>query len=97
MNFEGEKGGHVDYQQLISYKNQKTYLMNEYNKLNLIMNLKAVTGVTFIKAALRKISVCKQLFVLDLEQGTEVYMSKELNQNSFPMAFRYYDGILNHC
>lgn len=43
------------------------------------MNLRFVQGLLFIKCALRKIDITKKLFILDLEQGSEVYLNNVLN------------------
>jgi len=61
------------------------------------MNMKIVKGLMFIKVGLRKIEVIKKLFILDLEQGTEVFLNSVLSQSKYPMTFRFYDSILNHC
>ena len=45
---------------------------------------------------MRKIEFAKKLFVLDLEKGSEVFLNTTLNQDNFPINFRYYDSILNY-
>ena len=51
--------------------------------------------IFYIKVALLKIQICRELFVLDLEQGEEVFVPVELAQNTLPVNFRFYDSILN--
>ena len=36
----------------------------------------------------------RRLFVLEIEQGQEVYIPTELSQKSLPLSFRYYDPII---
>lgn len=49
-----------------------------YRKLDMLMYLKALKGVLFIKTKLQQIELAKQLFMLDLEQGFEVVIHREL-------------------
>ena len=41
-----------------------------------------------------KTDFAKQLFLLDIEQGSEVYIPKSFNQSDLPISFRYYDPIM---
>lgn len=36
----------------------------------------------------------KDLFIMDIEQGQEVFIPKELSQDHLPLSFRFYDPIL---
>jgi len=36
----------------------------------------------------------KELFTLEIEQGCEVFIPKELSQKSLPVSFRFYDPII---
>lgn len=42
---------------------------------------------------LKKIEVAKKLFIIEIEQGNEVLIPKELSQNDLPFSFTYYDAI----
>lgn len=46
---------------------------------------------------LKVISLSKQLFVHEMEQGGEVIIPIELSQDRLPISFRYYDPILKIC
>ena len=59
--------------------------------------MRAIHHVLFLKMALAKIKLAKELFILDLEQGNEVFIISELSQHSFPMSMCYYDSLLNYC
>ena len=50
--------------------------------------------ILFIKCALMKIQVAKELFVLEVEQGHEAYVPNELAVEYLPLSFRFYDAIL---
>ena len=69
-------------------------LMNLYSKCKILINFKAIKNELYIKAALMKLQVAKELFVLDIEQGSEAYVPPELTVDLMPMSFRFYDAIL---
>ena len=64
-------------------------------KLQLSMSMKMFSDYFFVKAFLIKIELAKQLFVLDVEQGTEVSIPDDLCQRDLPWSFRFYDPILS--
>ena len=66
-----------------------------FEKIKLVLNLKAADKILFIKLVLKKIELAKKLFVLEIEQGEEVFIPAEISINSYPMSFRFYDSILN--
>ena len=66
----------------------------QYNTLSMMINLKLINGPRYIEAILKKISLVKDLFQMDLELGEEVIIPSELSQDSLPYSFRYYDYIL---
>jgi hypothetical protein len=45
-------------------------------------------------ALLKRIEISKKLFIIDIEQGLEVFIPSDLQQNKLPMTFRYFDPIL---
>ncbi len=58
------------------------------------MNLRAERNVTFLRVILKKIKLAKDLFLIDIEQGHESYIPKELAQDNLPYSMRFYDPIL---
>lgn len=50
--------------------------------------------IFYIKCTLRKISLMKKLFVLELEQGQEVFIPKDLTCDNYPFSYHYYDPII---
>ena len=80
---------------MIEYKKQK-YIQNAlFEKIKLVLNLKAVDRILYIKLLLKKIELAKSLFILEIEQGEEVYIPPELSIHQFPLSYRSYDSILN--
>ena len=57
-------------------------------------NLRAVKNVTFLKVILKKIRLAKELFLIDIEQGHESFIPKELSQDNLPYSMRFYDPIM---
>ena len=43
---------------------------------------------------LRRIELAKELFMLEVETGKEVFIMKDLTMDHFPYSMRYYDPIL---
>ena len=80
----------------LNYKNKKSKLGEQYRKFDMLLFLKAVKGVMFIKCLIAKIEVCKQLYILELEQGSDVYLHRELCIDNYPLSYQYYDFILNY-
>jgi len=58
------------------------------------MNMKLIGGLIYVQAILKRIQIAKDLMIIELEQGNEVLISKELSQDDLPLSFRYYDSIL---
>ena len=44
---------------------------------------------------LKLIEVTKELFIIDIETGDEVFISPLISLANFPMSFHYYDPILH--
>ena len=62
--------------------------------MQLIVSLRAVKKIDFIKFNLKKIELAKEIFVRAVEQGSEVLIPKELSQDKQPWSMRFYDPIL---
>jgi hypothetical protein len=62
--------------------------------LSLIINLKSISGILHVNAVLIKIEQAKKLFVMDISEGTEVFIPKDLSQDQLPISFRYYDPLI---
>lgn len=43
------------------------------------------------------IALAKQLFMLELEQGHQVSINNELQNQNYPMSCRFYDFIINYA
>ena len=52
--------------------------------------------MNYIVAALTKIKLQKEMFVLELEMGHEVFIPKELQIDNYPISYQFYDSIINH-
>ena len=65
-----------------------------YYKLNLLIKLRLLEGPLFIYTLKELIELKKQMFVLELEKGTEVSVPRELNMEELPMSYHFYNCLL---
>lgn len=95
----GENGDDRSYAQYLAYKTTRRFIQDRLQKLRIITSMgKSVSPkILYIKVALLKVKISRKLFILDLEQGEEVYVPPELAQNQLPINYRFYDSILNNC
>lgn len=63
--------------------------------LNIVTSLKAVSGLLFIEAILKRTSLLREVFLLNIEIGLETVIPHELSQQGLPASFRFYDPILS--
>ena len=63
-------------------------------KINMVMTMRVLQDMFFIKALLLKIELMKRRFVLELEQGAETYIPSDLSTRDLPVSFRFYDPVL---
>ena len=68
--------------------------MKFYDQLKILLNLKCLSGILLVKAILIKIEQAKKLFVMDISNGDEVFIPKDLSQDQLPYSFRFYDPLI---
>ena len=78
----------------LEFKFERNNRVDQYLRLKLVLSLGAVRGEFLIKIFLRIINLAKEIFVLNIEQGQEVFIPLELTQDNYPHSFRFYDPIL---
>ena len=49
------------------------------NKIKVLQRMTAIQKIIFINCSLKKIQLAKEIFVIDIEQGSEVMIPKELS------------------
>jgi hypothetical protein len=49
-----------------------------------------------LKAILRKIQIVRELFLFDIEEGSQVFIPYQLSQDNYPYSMRYYDSIIGY-
>ena len=72
---------------------------HELTKVKFMLGVGGLMDIFYLKSVIKKIQLKKQLFVLELEQGQEVFIPNELSVESYPPTFTYYDPviqIINH-
>ena len=63
-------------------------------KLKMTLGIKAISGILYVEALIKKIELVKQILIYDVEQGNESFIPKELSQDNLPLSFRFYDPII---
>ena len=66
-------------QKKIEFKFNLFRLQEIYLKLKLLISLKTMTGELYLLVALRCIRVARDIFLLRVEEGVEVFIPKELS------------------
>lgn len=88
---------------MYSHKNNNKYfrdkrLRNELiiniSKLKLILGMRSITGMIYIRAVLDKINFVKKLFTYQIEDDAEVFIPADLTQSDLPISYRYYDPLI---
>ena len=57
------------------------------------IKMQAVHGETLLLCILRRIELAKELFILEIETGQEVFIPKDLTMDHMPYTMRFYDPI----
>lgn len=78
----------------VAHKFKRKINQIRYAQINLFINLRLISGPRYIEALLARIRLSKEMFLLDLQQGMEVLIPRELSQDHLPMSYRFYDFIL---
>ena len=76
------------------FKFKKKSLDYLYKKLNLILMLGILHGRVYLRVQLKKIQLSKELFMIELQGNSHVYIPKDLSLMHLPMSYRYYDPVL---
>ena len=54
-------------------------LKKVYQVLQMALSMKAISGLAYIHCLLKRIDVCKQLFVIEVELGEAAFIPPELS------------------
>lgn len=66
----------------------------QLRKVKFMIGVGGLTDDFYLMAVIKKIELQKAMFVLELEQGQEVFIPNELSCDSYPQGFRFYDPII---
>ena len=80
----------------INYKMNRQEKNARYHKLRMLLLLKSVHGVLYVKCKLYMIKLAKEIFILDLEYHNKVFINAELQNRNYPLSMRFYDFIINY-
>ena len=87
-------GNLYDYEDF-DHKILRSYKQQQSKKFKSIMVNKTVYGLGYIYAALMNIKYQKEILMINLEQGREVLIPRDLSQDKFPSSFTFYDAIFS--
>jgi len=59
-------------------KYKKYNLRTIYSRINMMINFKAISKLNLIRCVLRRINISKELLIIEIEQGNEVFIPKDL-------------------
>ena len=76
------------------YKVIRKIIEKQLIKVRFMLAVGGLIDIFYIKCMLRKISLMKKMFVLELEQGQEVFIPKDLTCDNYPISYHYYDPII---
>ena len=63
-------------------------------KLRIMKSLGGFKGLTYLDISLKQISLAKEIFLLNVAQGSSIYLPYELSQRNIAFSFRFYDPLL---
>ena len=78
---------------MFEFKSKKRIIEKMINKIKFVKCFDILKGEVYNFLLLRLIELEKELFVLDVEQGNEVFIPKTLSVAEYPMSFQYYDVV----
>ena len=84
---------HRNYPRYLKFKLRIKTITAIHKKIMLFYKLRVLKGPLFVRIALKRIELAKELFVMEIEQGREVLIRNSLSQDSLPYSYRYYDFI----
>ena len=87
--------GEQSRERFVRYKSKLSEHIEMVNKLNLLIQLKAVRDEVYIRIILKRIEISKEIFLMNIELGLETFIPKVLAQDTMPISFRFYDSIMN--
>ena len=62
----------------LNFKLERKHLKKQLSTLNMLQSIKTFSGVFLIMAILKRIEISKKLFLIDIEQGREVFIPTDL-------------------
>ena len=82
-----------NYPRYLKFKLRIKTITAIHKKITLFYQLKLLKGSLFVRIALKRIELAKELFVMEIEQGREVLIRRNLSQDDLPYSYRFYDFI----
>lgn len=78
----------------VQFKSEIKKRKERLKNFRMVINMGMVHDEIFLLCCLAKIALSREMFVIQIEVGTETFIPTELSQDQYPSAFRYYDSVL---
>lgn len=78
----------------LRFKFNQQIISEEVLKLKFMMGIGGLNDLFYIMTILRRKRLIRKKFVLELEQGQEVFIPNELSVDMYPQSFWYYDPLI---
>ena len=66
------------YERKLKYKFNRNNITSEFNTLKLLQSVHAFKGHFYVKSLLKRIELSKKLLTIELEQGLEIFIPRDL-------------------
>lgn len=91
---EKEANDMLRIQRATIYKFRIRSLQQQFDKIKMLLQMRIIKGSMYLMLILKKIETSKQIFMLEIQSGKDVFVPQDLSQSQLPLSFRYYDPIL---
>ena len=66
------------------------------NNLKLCLGLGALKGEEYLEGLLEKVKLVREIFVMEVGRGSEVFIPKELRVSHLPASMHFYDPVIGY-
>lgn len=83
-----------NHAKFLHYKFKMKTMKIEFDRIRMFHALHLMSGRLFLRTIIRRIQLSKDIFMLEIEGGKEVFVAQDLSQDTLPYSFRYYDSLI---
>jgi hypothetical protein len=60
----------------------------------MVIGTRSIKGILFNLALKKKLQTVRELFMMDIEEGIDTLIPKDLRQDNLALSYRFYDPII---